>query len=120
MNDQPTLYRLSDYSPIVKGTLRERFYTVASLLWARGLPPPTADEIADDMVKVFVAVESKPQHPIWWCDVHNVEARRVRTNDDRIVCWFAWEGIANGDKTIAEACRVDWSNKSYMLVGVPK
>ena len=33
-------------------TLRERFKWQASALWARGLPPPTADEIADAMMRV--------------------------------------------------------------------
>ncbi len=25
-----------------------------------------------------------------WCNAHDLPLNRVRTGDDRIVCWFAW------------------------------
>ena len=25
-----------------------------------------------------------------WCNEHDIPLRRVRTGDDRIVCWFIW------------------------------
>ena len=53
---EPTTYRTHDDDPLISGSLRDRFKMAASLLWARGLPPPTADEIADAMVKVLVPV----------------------------------------------------------------
>jgi hypothetical protein len=39
--------------PIEEAAFRNEFHWQASLLWARGLPPPTADEIADAMVKAL-------------------------------------------------------------------
>lgn len=38
-------------------TLRERFLWQAHALWARGLPPPTAEEIADAMMEVVREVD---------------------------------------------------------------
>lgn len=51
--------RLVEGDPIMDQmpTLRERFHWQASLLWARGLPPPTAVEIANAMLEVVEEVE---------------------------------------------------------------
>ena len=53
-------YRLTTGDPIRDKTpmpeLRERFKWEASLLWAIGTRPPTADEIADAMCKVLEEV----------------------------------------------------------------
>ena len=38
-------------------SLRDQLHMVGSLLWARGLPPPTADEFADRAVKLFEEIE---------------------------------------------------------------
>ena len=52
------VYQMSEGDPIMDkmATLRERFHWQASVLWARGMPPPTADEIADAMTTVLVEI----------------------------------------------------------------
>ena len=42
-----------------KETLREAFRIAAAFEWAKGLPPPTAEQIADAMMKVMVPVTDK-------------------------------------------------------------
>ena len=69
-----TLYRTHDDDPLIDGSLRDRFKMKASLLWARGLPPPTADEIADAMTEVLVPVEP--------CEHGNYDPHRVEKVGD--------------------------------------
>ena len=40
--------------PVEPDDLRGRFHTAATMLWARGLPAPSPDEIADAMMDVVV------------------------------------------------------------------
>ena len=43
-----------------------------------------------------------------WCNEHDLPLRRVRTDDDRIMCWFSWwyraMGTEGTDRLLIEAC----------------
>lgn len=44
---------------------------------------------------------------IEWCDFHDEPMRKIRTDDDRIVCWFAWwlETTDTTGRVTAMPCR---------------